>query len=96
MAEGVDDAADAPAVVVFHVDDNGGSGGDGFFEGGVGVVDGEDHADGAAVEGFGLEFLCSGDSSASQNSAPSTASLATMDPLPSSWRNCSVAPKAAL
>jgi hypothetical protein len=33
--------------------DDGGSGGDGALEGGVGVFGGEDHADGSAVEGLG-------------------------------------------
>ena len=60
VAEGVDYAADAPAVVVFHGPDDGGSGGYGAVEGGVGVVYGEDHADGAAVEGLGAEVLVLG------------------------------------
>src|SRR5262249_11314641 len=44
----------------------------------------------------GLKFWCSGDSSASQNSAPSTDNLATTAPVSLSRRNTSTAPNAAL
>lgn len=51
VSEGVADAAYAPAVVlVFDGPDDGGSGGDGLVEEGVGVVDCEDDADGACSE----------------------------------------------
>src|SRR5215467_10569558 len=60
VAEGVDDAAEAPAIFVGHGVDDGGSGFDGAFEGSVGVVGGEDHADGSAVEGFGAEVFVFG------------------------------------
>lgn len=51
VSEGVADAANAPAVVlVFDGPDDGGSGGDGSVEEGVGVVDGYDEADGASLQ----------------------------------------------
>jgi hypothetical protein len=60
VAEGVEDAAYAP--VVFGIDgaDDGGAGGYGAVKGGVGVFGGEDHADGAAVEGLGAEVFVLG------------------------------------
>jgi hypothetical protein len=60
VAEGVEDATYAP--VVFGIDgaDDGGAGGYRAVEGGVGVFDGEDHADGAAVEGLGAEVFVFG------------------------------------
>ena len=39
---------------------DGGAGGCGAVEGGVGVFCGEDHADGATVEGFGAEVFVLG------------------------------------
>jgi hypothetical protein len=60
VAEGVEDAADAPAVVVFHGPNDSGAGCDGAVEGGVWVFDGENHADGAAVEGLGAEIFVLG------------------------------------
>ena len=51
VAEGVADAPDAPAVVLtLNGPDDGGSGGDGLVEEGVGIIDGEDDADGAYSE----------------------------------------------
>src|SRR5271154_2111442 len=60
MAEGVDDAAYAPGVFRPDGADDGGSGCDGAVEGGVGVFDGKDHADGAAIEGLGAEVFVLG------------------------------------
>src|SRR6185437_9170068 len=60
VAKGIDDAADAPAVVVGHLPDDGGPGGDGLVEDGVGVFDGEDHAGRAAVEALGAVVLMLG------------------------------------
>lgn len=60
VAEGVDEAADAPIVVVGHLPDDGGPGSDGPVEGGVGIVDGEDDADGAAVEALWAVVLVLG------------------------------------
>src|SRR5215469_10757668 len=57
VAEGIDDAAEIPAIGILHLDDYGCSGFDGAPEGGVGVVDGEDHADGSTFEGLGAEVL---------------------------------------
>jgi hypothetical protein len=60
VAEGVEDAADAPGVLGADGADDGGAGGYGTVEGGVGVFGGEDHADGAAVEGLGAEVFVLG------------------------------------
>lgn len=61
VAEGVADAAYAPAVVlVFDRPDDGGSGGDGSVEEGVGVVDGEDEAHGASLQGVRAGVLVVG------------------------------------
>ena len=60
VAEGVEDSAYAPGVFGADGADDGGSGGDGAVEGGVGIFDGEDHADGAAVEGLGAEVFVLG------------------------------------
>ncbi len=60
VAEGVEDSAYAPAVFGADGADDGGSGRYGSVEGGVGVFDGEYHADGAAVEGLGTEVLVLG------------------------------------
>jgi hypothetical protein len=60
MAEGVEDAAYAPGVLGSDGADDGGSGGNGAVEGGFGVLGGEDHADGAAVESLGAEVLVLG------------------------------------
>ena len=58
VAGGIDEAADAPAVVlVGDRPDDFGSGGDGAVEDNVGIVDGENEADGRAAEGFGAEIL---------------------------------------
>jgi hypothetical protein len=60
VAERVEDAAYAPGVLSPDGADDGGAGGDGAVEGGVGVFGGEDHADGAAVEGLGAEVFVLG------------------------------------
>jgi hypothetical protein len=60
MAEWVEDTSDAPGVLSPDGADDGGSGCDGAIEGGVGVFDSEDHADGAAVEALGAEVLVLG------------------------------------
>jgi hypothetical protein len=60
VAEGVEDAAYAPGVLGSDGADNGGAGGYGAVEGGVWVFDGQDHADGAAVESLGAEVLVLG------------------------------------
>ncbi len=97
MSEGVGDAAHSPAIgLVGDGPDYGGSRGYGLVEDGVGVVDGEDDAQGASVERFGAEILVLKGFSASQNSAPSMASCATTDPLSAGVLNISVAPKADL
>src|SRR5260370_31646004 len=57
VAEGVEDAAYAPGVLGSDGADDGGAGGYGAVEGGFGVFDGENHANGAAVEGLGAEIL---------------------------------------
>ena len=57
VAERIDDSAYAPAVFVGDGPDHGGSGCNCAVEGGVGICDGEDHARGAAAEGFGAEVL---------------------------------------
>jgi hypothetical protein len=57
VAEGVEDAAYAPGMFCPDGADDGGASGYGAVECGVGVVDGEDHADGAAVEGLGAEVF---------------------------------------
>ncbi len=60
VAEGVEDAAYAP--VVFGIDgaDDGGTGGYGAVGGRVGGFGGEEHGDGAAVEGLGAEVFVFG------------------------------------
>jgi hypothetical protein len=60
VAERVDDPAYAPDVFGPYLADDGCSGVDCALEGGVGIIDGEDHADGATVEGFGTEVLVLG------------------------------------
>ena len=60
VAEGVEDPADAPGVLGPDGADDGGTGGYGSVEGGVGVFGGEDHADCAAVEGLGAEVFVLG------------------------------------
>jgi hypothetical protein len=60
VAEGVEDASYAPGVLGIDGADDGGAGGYGAVEGSVGVFDGEDHADGAAVEGLGAEVFVFG------------------------------------
>ncbi len=60
VAEGIDDAADAPAPLVGDGPDFFCAGGDGAGEGGVGIGDGEDDAGGAAGEGFGAEVVVAG------------------------------------
>ena len=60
VAEGIEDAAYAPGVLGADGADDGGSGSYGSVEGGVGVFDGKDHADGSAVEGLGTEVFVLG------------------------------------
>src|SRR5215469_1916095 len=60
VAEWVDDTAYAPAVVVFHVPDDGCPCVDGALECCVGVLSGEDHADGAPTERLGAEVFVGG------------------------------------
>ena len=60
VAKGVEDAAYAPGVLGPDGANDGGTGCYGAVKGGVGVFDGEDHADGAAVEGLGAEVFVLG------------------------------------
>jgi hypothetical protein len=60
VAEGVEDAAYAPGMLGPDGADDGGASGYGAVKGGVGVFDGEDHADGASVEGLGAEVFVFG------------------------------------
>jgi hypothetical protein len=55
VAERVEDPAETPTVIIVGWPDNGGAGLYGTGESGVGIVHDEDHADGAAGEGFGTE-----------------------------------------
>jgi hypothetical protein len=60
VAEGVEDAAYVPGVFGSDGAYDGGSGGYGAVQGGFWVFDGEDHADGATVEGLGAEVFVIG------------------------------------
>jgi hypothetical protein len=60
VAEGVEDAAYAPGVLGPDGANDSGSGCYGAVKGGVRVFGGEDHADGAAVEGLGAEVFVLG------------------------------------
>jgi hypothetical protein len=60
VAEGVEDAAYAPGVLGSYGADDGGASGYGAVKGGVGVFGGEDHSDGATVEGLGAEVVVLG------------------------------------
>ena len=61
VPEGVGDASEAPAVgLVGDRPDDGGSGGNGTVEDSVGIVDGEDEADGGSVKRRGAEVVVRG------------------------------------
>ena len=60
VAVGVEDATEAPAVVVLHRDDYFGAGAYGALKRGVRIAYDHDHARGAAVEGFGAEVFVFG------------------------------------
>src|SRR5258705_12418579 len=96
VAEGVQDAAYAPSVLGSYWADDGGSGSDGSVEGGVGVFGGEDHADGAAVQGFGAEVLVLRGFVGYPEAVAVDGELQTTAPDGSSWRKISSAPKADL
>jgi hypothetical protein len=96
VAEGVEDAAYAPGVLGADRADDGGSGGYGAVEGCIGVFDGENHADGAAVEGLGAEVFVLGGFVGDPEAVAVDGEMETTAPDGSSWRKSSSAPKAGL
>src|SRR6185369_16044448 len=57
MTEWIANSTDAPAVGLLHIEDDGGSAIDGALECGIGIVGGEDDANGSSLEGFRAEVL---------------------------------------